>query len=263
MSIAELLVEATLFFLISPTMAAYFLVACAPLSAMIFTVSREDFKSAKNYTGAESLLVCIGASIGFKLVLIVLYWLFTGKNIMLPDMSQMEAVISQLYGSQPEIMSSMSRILSIIPYLMPTMLILYCTTEAFMNYSLCNKLMRKLFPDIKSYPPELPEFRMWRFPASLMIAAFVSLGAGYFIDYDEWRNVSLFIMNLQIILNALMFIEGLSVVFWIMDGWKLRRGVKVFVCILMTIPFFWAWLIVIGMCDIVLNLRERIKFGAK
>ena len=47
MSVAELLIDATLFFLFSPSMAAYFLVGCAPLSAMIITLSREDFKDVK------------------------------------------------------------------------------------------------------------------------------------------------------------------------------------------------------------------------
>ncbi|MBR0034534.1 MAG: DUF2232 domain-containing protein, partial [Synergistaceae bacterium] len=101
MSIAELLIEATLFLVFSPTMAVYFLVGCAPLSAMIYTLSREDIKRVKGYSGAESLLLASGASIAFKLVLILLYWFFTKKNILLPDMSQVEPVIRQLYGSQP------------------------------------------------------------------------------------------------------------------------------------------------------------------
>ncbi len=70
-------------------------------------------------------------------------------------------------------------------------------------------------------------------------------------------------MNLQIILNVFMFIGGLSLAFWIMDGFKLRKGVKAAICFVLGFPFFWPWLIVVGMCDVVMNLRERIKFGAK
>ena len=57
-----------------------------------------------------------------------------------------------------------------------------------------------------------------------------------------------------------MFVEGLSMVFWIMAGFKFKKGAKIAACILLSIPFFWPWLIVIGMCDMALNLRERIKF---
>lgn len=263
MSVAELLIEATLFFMFSPTMAVYFLVGCAPLSAMIHTLSREDIKAVKNYSGAVSLLAAAGASIAFKLVLVVLYWVFTKRNILLPDMSQVEPVMRELYGSQPELMATMVRALKVIPYLMPALLILYCSAEAYMNYSLCSRLMKKIAPESKNFPPELPEFKLWRFPVSLMLVSFLSLVTGYFMDIDTWFEGSVFVMNLQIVVNVFMFIEGLSVVFWIMDGFRMRRGGKIAVCVVLGFPFFWPWLIVIGMCDIVLNLRERIKFGAK
>ena len=263
MSIAELLIEATLFLLLSPTMAVYFLVGCAPLSAMIYTLSREDIKRVKNYSGAESLLLASGASIAFKLVLILLYWVFTKRNILLPDISQVEPVVRQLYGSQPELMATMMRAVKVIPYLMPAMLVLFCSAEAYMNYSLCSRLTRKIAPSSKNFPPELPEFKLWRFPVSLMLVSFLSLVIGYFMDTDTWFQGSVFIMNLQIVVNAFMFIEGLAVIFWIMDGFRMRRGGKIAVCVILGFPFFWPWLIVIGMCDIVLNLRERIKFGAK
>ncbi len=263
MSIAELLIEATLLLAISPTMAVYFLVGCAPLSAMIYTLSREDIKAVKKYSGAVSLLVCTGASIAFKLVLIVLFWFFTKRNILVPDMSQVEPVMRELYASQPELMAAMMRALRIIPYLVPALLILYCSAETYMNYSLCSKLMQKIAPESKNFPPELPEFKLWRFPVSLMLVSFLSLVIGYFMDIDTWFEGSVFIMNLQIIVNALMFIEGLAVIFWIMDGFRMRRAGKIAVCVILGFPFFWPWLIVIGMCDIVLNLRERIKFGSK
>ena len=263
MSIAELLIEATLFLVLSPTMAVYFLVGCAPLSAMIYTLSREDIKAVKNYSGAESLLLTAGASIAFKLVLILLYWFFTKRNILLPDISQVEPVVRQLYGSQPELMATMMRVVRVIPYLMPSILVLFCSAEAYMNYSLCSKLTRKIAPGSKNFPPELPEFKLWRFPVSLMLVSFLSLLAGYFLDMDAWFEGSVFVMNLQIVVNAFMFTEGLAVIFWIMDGFRMRRGGKIAVCVILSFPFFWPWLIVIGMCDIVLNLRERIKFGAK
>ena len=261
MSIAELMIEATLFLAISPSMAVYFLVGCAPLAAMIFTLSRSDFKTVKQYSGAVSLLVCTGASIFFKLVLLVLFWVFTKRNILLPDMSQMTVIMSQLYADQPELQASVIRVLALIPYLMPSLLILYCTAEAFMNYSLCSKLTRKFFPKTENYPPELPDFKLWRFPVSLIIASFVSLLLGYVIDSESWFTGSVFIMNLQVIINVLMFVEGVSILFWIMDGFRLRKVFRGIACVLVMIPFFWPWLIVMGMCDIVLNLRERIKFG--
>ena len=259
MSIAELLIEATLFLVFSPSMALYFLLGCAPLSAVLTSISRADFREAKKYSGAESLLICTGASILSKLVLLGVFWYITGRNIMLPDLTQADSVIVQLYGEQPELRAAMVRVLALLPHLVPTMLIVWSCAETFMNYSLCYSLTKKL----NNTPPALPEFKMWKFPPSLLAVSVLSLLAGYFIDSEDWFDGAVFVMNLQIILNVFMFIEGLSIAFWIMDGFKLRRGFKAIVFVVLGFPFFWPWLIVTGMCDMVLNLRERIKFGGK
>ncbi len=245
-SIAELLIEATLFFAVSPSMAVYFLIGCAPLSGMIYLLSRDEFKTAKKYSGAETLLVCAGVSILAKVILLVVLWLFTGRNMLFPDPSQLAAIMSQMYGEDPELMTIARQVLGIFPYMLPAMLVIYCGIESFMNYSLCSTLTKKLFPSSKNYPPELPEFKLWKFPVSLLAASALSLIAGYFIDIDTWFEGSMFVMNLQIVINIFMFIEG----------------TKIFISVLFAIPFFWPWLIVIGMCDMVLNMRERIKFGA-
>lgn len=263
MSIAELMIEATLFLAFSPTMAAYFLIGCAPLSAVIFSLSRENFRDAKKFTGGESLLICMGADIAFKLIMIALFWVFTGRNIMFPDAAQVSEVMAELYGEQPELREAVRQVLSLIPHLMPSMLVIYATAESFLNYHMCRAVMQRYFPQSKNIPPELPPFRLWKFPVSLLLVSVAGFILGWFIDADEFREVTLFVMNLQITANILMFVQGVSMAFWIMDGFRLRRGAKIAVCFVLSVPFFWPWLIVIGMCEMSINLREKIKFGAK
>lgn len=260
MSVAELMIEVTLFLVVSPSMAAYFLLGCAPLSASIFSVSREDIKNVKKFTGPESLLICTAASIIFKLILVASFWFFTGRNIFMPDVQQMNLIMYQLYGDQPELLAAVGRVFAILPYMMPSMLVIYAAAETYMNYSICRSIINKFFPKVKNFPPELPEFKLWRFPISLLFASVFGFILGWFIDIDTWFSGAMFIMNLQIAANVFMFVEGLSMVFWIMAGFKFKKGAKIAACILLSIPFFWPWLIVIGMCDMALNLRERIKF---
>ena len=260
MSIAELLIEASLFIIISPMMAVYFLVGAAPVSAIIFMLSREEFKEAKKYSGPESFLITVGASIAAKLILLLIFWFVTGRNILFPDVAQMNEIFSELYGDQPDLQEALKRVLAIFPYLMPSLLVIYSTVEAFLNYSLCDRFAKRISPAIKNFPPELPEFKLWRFPVSLIFALVFASVFKYFIDVDEYFEVSAFIMNLQIIIDALMFVNGLALVFWLMSGFKFRRASKVFVCILLTIPFFWPFLMIMGMGDSAMNFRERIKF---
>ena len=260
MSIAELLIEATLLLAVSPSLAAYFLIGCAPLSASLFAVSQEGFRETRKLTGSESLILCTGASIVFKIILIGAFWFFTGRNIMFPDAAQMSDVMSQMYGDQPELKAALQQVITIFPRLLPSLLVIYVSAECYMNYSLCCSVIHKFFPDSKNFPPELPVFSMWKFPASIF---FVSLGGfvlGWFVDAETWFEGTMFVMNLQIVANVLMFIQGLSVAFWIMDGFRLRKATKLMICCALSFPFFWPWLIVIGMCEMTLVLRERIKF---
>ena len=259
--IAELLIEATLFLTFSPSMAVYFLLGCAPVSGVIFMLSREEFKEVKKYSGAETLLICAGLSLLMKVILLVVFWLFTGRNILFPDVAQMQAVMTQLYGDNPALLESVSKVLAIFPYILPAMLVIYVGIEIYLNYSIIHSVLRRFFPKSKNFPPELPEFKFWRFPASLMPALVFALILGYFIDSETWLAGSVFVMNLQIILNVFMFIQGLALTFWLMAGFRLRRITKSFICVILAFPFFWPWLIIMGMCDMVLNMRERIKFS--
>lgn len=258
--IAELLIEATLFLAFSPSMAVYFLLGCAPVSAMIFMLSREEFKEVKKYSGAETLLACAAFSLLMKVILLVVFWLFTGRNILFPDVTQMELVLTQLYGDNPALQESVRRVLAVFPYMLPAMLVIYVGVETYLNYSMTHSAIKKFFPSCKNFPPELPEFKLWRFPASLMPALVFSLVLSYFIDADKWFTGSVFVINLQIILNIFMFVQGLALAFWLMAGFKLRRFAKIIIFVIIMFPFFWPWLIIMGMCDMVLNMRERIKF---
>jgi len=260
MSMAELMIELTLFIIISPSMAVYFLVGCAPVSAIIYFVSREDVKEIKKFSGPESLLICAGTSIVFKIILIAGFYFFTGQNIFFPDSAQMAAVMQELYGDNPELLQAAAQIVAVFPYLMPTLLTVYVGFEVLFNYYLCGRYVKKISHKAKSFPPSLPEFKTWRFPKSLLVVGVASFAISFFLDSDTWFDGAVFLMNLEIIINVFMFIQGLALIFWVMEGFKLKRLTKFFIFLILMIPFFWAWLIVIGMSDMILNLRERIKF---
>ena len=259
-SLAELSIEATLFIAVSPTMAIYFLIGCAPLAGVIFLLSRHEFKEVKKFSGPDSLLVCIASTILFKLILLVGYWLFTGRNILFPDVTELATAMYTIYENQPELQTAIKQVLAIYPYLLPTMLVTYGIIEGFLNYKLCGVIMKRFYPASKNFPPALPEFKLWKFPISLLFASLFSLVMGFFIDLDTWFWGSMFVMNLQIVVSLLMFVQGVSLAFWIMDGFKLKRRTKFFLCMILSFPFFWPWLIVIGMSELALNMRDRIKF---
>ena len=260
MGIAELMIELMLFIIISPSMAVYYLIGCAPVAAMVYFVSRPDVREVKKFSAAESFLICAGTSVICKTILLAVFYFFTGQNILFPDAAQMSAIMQELYGDQPDLLQAASQVIAVLPYLTPALLTVYASIEALLVYVLCGRLVKKFAADSKSFPPSLPEFKTWRFPYSLLIVGVLSFIVSYFVKSDEWFDGAVFILNIEIAVNVFAFVQGLSVSFWIMDGFKLKRVFKIFIFFILMIPFFWAWLIVIGMSDMILNLRERIKF---
>ena len=263
MSAAELLIEATLFLVFSPTLAVYYLLGCAPVAATIFMLSQESFRDVKKLTGGESYVICIGASIIFKTILIWAFWFFTGRNLLFPDQAQLYDIMSQLYGNDPELMSTLRQVIVIFPKLLPSMLVIFAGLESYLNYSLCYSITRKFFPASKTYPPELPKFTLWHFPVSIFFVSLLAFILGWMIDTEADFTVTMFIMNLQIVANVIMFVEGVSLAFWLMEGFRLRKGARIVFGVIFCVPFFWPWFIVMGMCDMTLNMRERIKFSRK
>ena len=117
MSAAELMIEATLFLAVSPSLAAYFLLGCAPVSAVVFMLSQESFRDVKKLTGGESYIICVAASILFKTLLLIAFWFFTGKNILIPDSSLTAEIMTQLYGESPELMLSLRQVMLLLQFL--------------------------------------------------------------------------------------------------------------------------------------------------
>ena len=251
---AEIIVEAVLLLAISPTMALYFLLGCAPLSGTILILSE-----SKKYKSSENYLICVAVSIVSKLFVMFVFWMFTGKNILLPDANAVKILMSQIYGNDREIKNLLNQVLIIFPKMIPAILILFSSLEAFLNYSLCNILVKKFYPS-KKHPEDFPAFTSWRFPKSLMTVLFFALMIGYFTDFDDHPDLAMFAINLQILINFIMYAEGFSLIFWFMNRYKFNKIFKSLGGILLLFfPFLWAWVIIMGMCDNVFNFREKLS----
>lgn len=241
-------------FLLSIPSALYFVTASAPLSAALAVSSK------KSWSGGEALLVCTFVSVAEKLSFFFLLWALTGHNFLAPDAGQMEEIIERLYegfssGLQETIAmrENMRQTIALLPYMTPSMLLLYAGLDALCNYKLCGYFQRGQ----AHRPPALPAFTEWRFPKSLLPAFFLAFVINLLWGLDDWRAGALFAANLELVLNVLFFVEGLSLAFW----WIGRRGVgpvlRTLTAVLFLIPLAWPWQVLMGIGDIVFDFRSR------
>ncbi|MBQ9564171.1 MAG: DUF2232 domain-containing protein [Synergistaceae bacterium] len=246
--------------LLLPTLALYFTLGGFPVSLALVLAARRR----PNWTGSESLTVCVLASLGAKLLLLAGFWALTGRNVLLPDMGQTEALLRSLSLGLPldeaqEVRTAIRQTLALFPYLMPSMLLLYSMLDATLNYRLCCHFQRGVVWSGASKLPVLPPFSQWRFPRSLLPAMVLSFVLGWLIKPERWLHGAMFALNLRLVVNVLFFVQGLSLALW----WMERRGwgrVLRWLCVaILLFPLMWTWTILLGVGDMAFDFRARAE----
>ena len=238
--------------LLDPLSALYYLIAQAPLSCALSFVSRGWRK------GAEALLLCSGISIASKLLLLGVFLTLTGHNPLMPDPEQIRLLLTRLYaelsldGEQAWVLrEAVDGMAALFPYMLPSLVLVSSLFESFVNYGL-GALYRR--GRAQSLPP-LPPFSDWRFSRTLLPAMLLAFLMGFFAS--DWTPGAMFAMNLKIVLDVFFFVQGLSLLWW----WFARRRVGVFWrCLTLAffvLPVFWFWLVLLGVGDMIFDLRRR------
>ena len=249
----------TLLLFLSPSLSLYFLLGCAPLSLALFLLAEK--RQRLNWTGGESLFAGLIVSILAKLALLAVFWGLTGRNILVPDLAQIELLFGGTGSLSPDqrltLQETLRQTAALLPYMTPSLILLWSGLEVLVNYQLCEHLLRRRGVDRR--PPALPPFVEWRLPVSLLPAMVLSIILGFFLDADKWLEAAMFVVNLRLVLNVLFFVQGISLGLWWMKRRNFRPLVRFLLLILVLFPLTWVWLIVLGMGDMAFDIRARVK----
>lgn len=249
----------TLLLLLSPAISLYFLLGCAPLSLALFLLAEK--RDQWRWSGGESLFAGLIVSILAKLAILAVFWALTGRNILVPDLTQIEALFGGTSSLSPDqrltLQETLRQTAALLPYMTPSLILLWSGLEVLVNYQLCERLLRRRGVDRR--PPALPHFAEWRLPASLLPAMVLSIILGFFLDADKWLEAAMFVVNLRLVLNVLFFIQGISLGLWWMKHRNFRPLIRFLLLLLVLFPLTWIWLIVLGMGDMAFDIRARVK----
>ncbi len=244
---------------LSPSLSFYFLLGCSPLSVGLFLLAEKREKL--QWTGGESLFGALIVSILSKLALLAFFWVLTGRNILVPDLAQIELLFSETGTLSLEqrqgFQEALRQTAALLPYMTPAMILLWSGLESLVNYQFCGRFLRRR--GTERCLPALPPFAEWRLPASLLPAMILSIIAGFFLDTDQWFRASMFVVNLRLVLNVLFFIQGLSLAFWWMTYRGFRPLTRFLLFLLALFPLTWIWLILLGMIDMTFGIRARVR----
>lgn len=240
-----------------PMLVMYFLIGYVPPAFAIVFSAKLRIKSDM------SLLMCVCVSIAAKVVMMIVFWLLTGRNFMLPDTEQFRMMLDGVYAAQSPDASNASAVrdavrtmMYLMPYMIPSILMIMSGLESVFCYVLCERMQRGRKGELSLLP--LPSHLNWRFSQSLLPALLLSFCLGIIFNADEWMDAAMFSVNLKLLLNILLFIQGMSVIFWWTNKRGFGRGAKTAVFILMLIPLMWVWVILLGVTDMAFDVRSRV-----
>lgn len=262
LGLGALLAEGLLMF-VSPSLSLYFLLGCLPLVLVLFLLAEK--RETLRWTGGESLFAAFIVVVLAKLAVLAAFWALTGQNILVPDIQQVELMFRGVSTLPPDqaltLQKTLSELAVLLPYMTPSLILLWSGLEAAVNYLSCERILRR--HGVERRPPALPPFVEWRLPPSLLPAMALSIILGFFLEADKWLSAAMFVVNLRLVLNVLFFTQGLSLVLWWMGHRNFRPFVRFLFLLLALLPLTWIWLIVLGMGDMALNLRARVKGRGK
>ncbi|MBQ3627021.1 MAG: DUF2232 domain-containing protein [Synergistaceae bacterium] len=267
LSVGILLLELFLFVTFSPLMSLYAALGCVPLAITIYTLYlKYNFKFNNNkISGGVALLICASAAIISKLLLLIIFKFLTGRNILIPDAAKLELIVNNLAGpgggaEVQQVKAALLQSIAVMPYILPSILIIYSSFEGVVNYVLCLKILNKL--NFNKKLPDLPKFQEWTFISqakSIMPVLILTFIAGFFIDGDNWFEGAIFITNLRLILNALFFVQGLAFAVWWMNFKNFSKIARIVLIIFLLFPLMWMGLILLGVSDMAFNFRARLS----
>lgn len=175
--------------------------------------------------------------------------------------SSLETVknMGSVLGSQEQINQTFEmyhRFIDMIDLILPVLLINSAIIIVLFNHFFAVKIMKRLDTPI----PQLPPFREWRFPRSIVYYYILTMIALSIKSVYEINTLKIIVSNLYPILQMLLLAQGLSFLFFLAHMKGFKKGIPIIVSIVAILnPFLSQILIILGMVDLGFHLRNKLK----
>ena len=119
-----------------------------------------------------------------------------------------------------------------------------------------------IFPKLQIKIPTLPPFAQWKFPAAFFYTALIG-GLGLYWGLTRgWTNIQEISINLLIISGLIGFVQGLSLMSFIFDRYKISKLVRRFIYVILILNMLLVQLVAItGLIDMLFDYRKRLFDG--
>lgn len=159
-------------------------------------------------------------------------------------------------AASPKTVEMMKRSFAILPMVMPAIFICVSVLDAVFSYWFSGIVLRRLkIADLQ----RLPSFETWRFPSSILWAFVVSVACLWLgAHYKDLALLTRVGVNLDMIIQMLFTVQGMSLLSWYLQSKGMKRGTSVFWSVLPCFFLLTSQLISFaGLLDMIMDLRSR------
>ena len=119
-----------------------------------------------------------------------------------------------------------------------------------------------IFPKLQMKIPKFPPFAEWKFPPLFMYSTIIG-GLGMYWGYTrDWVEIYEISLNLLIISSIVGLIQGLALLSFMFDRWKISKLVRrILYAILLLNAFLFQIVAITGLMDMLFDYRKRFFEG--
>lgn len=157
-----------------------------------------------------------------------------------------------------EAKKQMEPALQTLALLMPTLIMLTALTNTLAVWF----TSKWIFPKLQMKLPAFPPFAQWKFPSIfLYVAAFGAIGI-YWGFTRGWTQIYEISLNLTIVAMILGLVQGISLLSFIFDRYKLSKFMRWIFYVLLILNMFFVQLVAItGLIDMLFDYRKKFFDG--
>lgn len=238
----------------------YYLVLYTPMaSVMCYFISKDERPWKAIIFGGVAYLLSF-------VVLIMMMQTFMGidfveqiRETFVESLNIQESLFSRFEGMQEQLAATKQMyeaMLEAFVLLMPGIIIIAALSMSAINYIAAYKMGRKLRVNIVP----IGRFSKFRLPDNIAIGILIFMGGTYIISKTNFVNSDTLTANLLFIFQILFFVQGLSIVRYLMDRYKISKILRV---IMTLVIIFNGYLVMattfMGLFDQIFDIRKIKK----
>lgn len=179
-------------------------------------------------------------------------FLTENMKLQLDILREMEFSTQQLYMIKDFLMATVEYIIIIIP----TTLIISSVFIVYINYWMSTAILKRLgFKTV-----EVPRFMFFNLPSNIIMGSVVIIAAALVIRYMKLFYYETIFINTIIIISFVFFMQGLSVLVFLMNKRNIHKVTKFILIFIIIINVPLSLIITfIGLLDVILNFRKLKK----